>query len=135
MKIRDKRAMSEKKQLKVVQDEDGMWRVVEDYHVDVGFFWMLLKSGTRSDGSSVPRAFWWLIRPSQNLVASFVHDEMYEMKKLPRWFCDLVYWAILQRDDGLATDAQAFIAWAALRMFGWWGWYGYGKRWKGWLLR
>lgn len=122
--------------LKVSQNDQGLWEVEEDCYVDLGYFWVLLKKGTTSDGSSVPRAFWWVVRPSQNLVASFVHDELYKHKLLPRWFADLIYWDILQRDDELATDFQAFAAWAALRAFGWWGWHGYGdKIKKGRILR
>jgi hypothetical protein len=122
--------------LKVSQDATGLWVVEEDYLVDLGLFYLPLKAGTTSDGSSVPRAFWWVIRPSQNLLASFVHDELYKTKTYPRWFADLVYWYLIERDDGLATDFQAFVAWVALRAFGWWGWYGYGdKIRKGWLLR
>lgn len=79
-------------------------------------------SGYVSDGASVPKIFWWFISPKdiRCLYAGLCHDAIYDEKCVTRRVADA--WmrrALIQ--DGFPR-CKAWIAWAAVRLWGWTHW-------------
>ena len=107
------------------EDEKGnVYTLLEDLTV----FWqgktLIIPSGFKSDGASVPRFFWRIVFPpgdSRALRAAFAHDYIYrthpenwKRKEADKMFYDLL------REDGIGL-------FPALRAY--WGVRLFGKRW------
>ena len=63
-----------------------------------------INAGFTSDGSSIPRVFWWLVgHPLQgaNGIAGFLHDYILKHKLLPRKTADLI---LLEAHKDLGTN-------------------------------
>lgn len=73
----------------------------------------------RSDGMSVPRFFWRFIGPpvdGRTMSASIAHDWLYTCQCLPR--ADADKWYRLMLIGAGYPARKAWIAWAAIRLFG-----------------
>lgn len=112
------------------------WELVEDYVLYIPWLneTFLIPKGFIFDGASVPRAFWLLVDPTGILlIGSMFHDFGYRYTcflndkfeivhaDVKREFVDDLIKDISEYENGwhLMNDA----AWAALRVFGWVGWY------------
>lgn len=81
--------------------------------------------GFQSDGASVPRIFWWLVFPAEDLTAlraAFLHDFIYRTHPAgwTRAEADRLFYDIMIRDGVPAW--KAWIAYQAVRACGWYAW-------------
>lgn len=98
----------------------------ESFHFE-GKARVTIPAGFRSDGASVPRAFWWIVSPAidpRTIRAAICHDFLYRNSpqdwtraEADRLFRDYSI------EDGLPRW-RAYIAYAGLRAFG-------GANWRG----
>ena len=59
----------------------------------------LIPKGFVSDGSTVPRPFWWLFPPvSSYFDATVLHDYLLKTNKFPRFVCDKLFLAQMEVD-------------------------------------
>ena len=81
----------------------------------------------KTDFSSIPQCFAWIVRWSKVDVAGVVHDYMYslasdETRSFNRAEADEAWRAVALRGDHSANRVQARLCWLALRLFGWLVW-------------
>ena len=116
------------------------WMIAENYEYQlIDGTRCLFPKGFRFDGASIPRAFWPLINPDgimflQGMIHDFVYrfgcllrwDRSPYMQGMPQWFWDQVFY-----DEGNAINGMRplnYVAWVALRGFGWIAWNNYRER-------
>ena len=103
--------------------ETGLERVTEEYVVEMCGERVVVPVGFEFNGSSIPRAFWWLAGSPftpRYRQASGVHDRLYETHDVDRKIADRIYAAILIR-DGVSPNMAA-LHYNAIRLFGWIAW-------------
>jgi hypothetical protein len=87
-------------------------------------------TGTPSDGSSIPRAIWFITDhpfAPENAISGFIHDDAYKRRRLAdgtlvtRQECDQVYREACPFHPDISREAAA-VRYRALRAAGWWPW-------------
>jgi hypothetical protein len=79
------------------------------------------KKGFKTDGSSIPRWFWWIESPfGQSAYAAVIHDYEYQEKVSTRKEADLRFYYGL-RHCGIVKWKRECM-YRAVRMFGWYRW-------------
>lgn len=57
---------------------------------------IVVKQGTETDGSSVPRWFWWFARPmGDTAIAALFHDFLYREQYVPKEIADSIFYQIM----------------------------------------
>ena len=109
-----------------VGTSDETWRLVEDYHADIGGYMIVVPAGFVTDGASIPRFLWRLCghpMSTRRFPAAVIHDWLYS-GAVP---CDNKF------ADGIYRDAlvllgfprwKAELEYCTLRLCG-------GAHWKG----
>ncbi len=107
----------------MTQLDNGLWRLEEDLIVDLGWFKHKVPAGFVSDGSSVPRLLRWAFKTDQNMIASFVHDDLYRSRIYSRLVSDVVFYEILAAQKEKTSYWQSLAALVVLQAGGWLAWH------------
>lgn len=107
--------------------ESGQWIAAQDWCCDLSDGSVLvIRSGFRSDGASIPRPLWPLVGPrfaASTFPAALAHDAMYAGELVPRDMADREFMLLLRATGVCRFKARAY--WLAVRGFGWLVWRGH----------
>lgn len=105
------------------------WVLTTEWPVLIDEGWVTIPTGFVSDLSSVPRILWWLpgLAPMEfGVAAPVLHDWAYRRGgqlngiRISRRRADQLFHSLARQDGN--GKLRCFVAWAALRMFGWLAW-------------
>lgn len=113
------------------------WEIVEDWEYELDGTTYVIRTGFVFDGASIPKYFWNYLSPTGVLlIPGLIHDWAYKYQTLESTnaYKEMVTQKqadIIFRD--VAIDVNGFkainyIAYYALRLFGWWAWRGHRKK-------
>lgn len=78
---------------------------------------VVVTRGTETDGASIPWYVKWLFPETRIIAAGALHDELYRRTRPGRRYADMVFYEALVSLEIPAW--RAWLAWVALRAFGW----------------
>lgn len=82
---------------------------------------LLIPAGFTFDLASIPRIFWSIIGPMDlSIEAPLAHDYLYETRCLSRAKADYLFRELMIKEG--VRKSRAWIAWAAVRLFGRFAW-------------
>lgn len=106
---------------------DGRRRLLRDFVVEVGGERISIPMGTESD-FSIPRCGRVFVRWSSVDIASIVHNWLYRTGATTRARADHTWRLLATAGKHRASGIQAWLAWAGLRICGWYVWSRYRGR-------
>jgi hypothetical protein len=101
---------------------DGRRRLLRDLVVEVAGEPITIPMGTVTDFSTIPWFGRILVRWSRVDIAGVVHDWLYQTGTTTRSHADNVWRLVARAGKHRANAFQAWTAWAALRIGGWYVW-------------
>jgi len=85
-------------------------------------------AGTIYDGASIPYVAQYIAGPKELYErASAGHDFLYQ-EQAPRGASDLAFWAVARSGQKQVTEKRGWLAWAGVRLGGWWAYWKNGRR-------
>lgn len=101
---------------------DGRWILHDDWVVRVRYrkvwYKFIVPKGFVSDLGSIPTALEWIVENDRYVRAFVLHDYLYHAKTLSRNVADAIMYQMIAEHD----EVIAWVAWAAVRMFGGFAW-------------
>lgn len=97
----------------------GMWRLMDDYCVDLHGWALIINRGFEFDGASIPRICWRMVgHPMQlpMLAAAITHDALYASEIVAREIADRIFRDLMQ-ELGIGW-AKRNAVYFAVRSFG-----------------
>jgi hypothetical protein len=105
------------KSIKVEKIDVRKFKLLEDIEI----FGVKIPKGYITNGSSVPRIFWFVLSPfTEGFRAAIVHDYRYSHNGITRYQADKEFFHNLNKCE--VNIIRRSIAFVAVRLFGWLAW-------------